>query len=674
VAPAGGARPNFVIYFLKADSPSAEEPVLSPLPSDSERFAVYSSSDGDAFSLEVRSLLGAALKELGHRVLIGDEKTGFYAAADRHVIVAPQEFFYRGRGLLLGRGRIPAGPILYLTDPSESERFPLSERWFPKAGALWSVCAGTAARLLASGHACSHVPPGFVAGASLFRSIKRLPRTALTEHLGPAVRGPGAAGSRLARRPLEFLFEGSNSSRRARFFSRNSAELSRFKGVLSLDGDLAPSRVSTGLAQRARIVLSIHPKQGRRFDWEHAVLKGIAQGAFLVSEPVSACAPFVPGRDFAEVPLADIPGALEHHLRSSEGRREAQRIAERGRGTFVSECRMSVSVKRALEEAGGGPPDPKLIRPVIEIRGGSAAVDILASGGSRGARPSTTAAVTLFEYRRHVRTCLDSLAAQTLVALDLVVVDDRSSDRSASSALAWLRRRGRRFRSWRLARSRKNSGPALARNACFSLARTPLVFVLDADNIAHPPCIERLGKALHGSGAEFAYSYLSLFGDEEGLKNTASWSRDFLWSGYSLDALSLVRKKVWRELGGYRCLGGMGREDFDLWLRLARRGGRGVLVPEVLAAYRTHLDSMDHRRAEANAGRLEGFFSDEFGVDFSPKGRREAALAVSMFGGRRAVAVPRRGQGPREARGRSLAGALGLIGDIAAGGKLGESR
>jgi hypothetical protein len=49
----------------------------------------------------------------------------------------------------------------------------------------------------------------------------------------------------------------------------------------------------------------------------------------------------------------------------------------------------------------------------------------------------------------------------------------------------------------------------------------------------------------------------------------------------------------------------MGWEDFDFWLRIARAGGWGILVPEVLARYRAHLNSM--LRTETNCRESEIF-------------------------------------------------------------------
>jgi SAM-dependent methyltransferase len=59
-----------------------------------------------------------------------------------------------------------------------------------------------------------------------------------------------------------------------------------------------------------------------------------------------------------------------------------------------------------------------------------------------------------------------------------------------------------------------------------------------------------------------------------------------------IDAMALVRTSAWAAAGGYRP--GVGWEDYDLWCRLAEAGRCGVQVPEDLALYRVHADSMLH--------------------------------------------------------------------------------
>ena len=107
------------------------------------------------------------------------------------------------------------------------------------------------------------------------------------------------------------------------------------------------------MAQRAKIVLNIHRREGARyFAWHRAVLHGIAQGALLLSEPVENASPFRAGRDFIEAELPDFPAVIGRLLDSESGRRRAARVARRGRRTFLTHCRLDRWLVPAMEALG----------------------------------------------------------------------------------------------------------------------------------------------------------------------------------------------------------------------------------------------------------------------------------------------------------------------------------
>lgn len=220
------------------------------------------------------------------------------------------------------------------------------------------------------------------------------------------------------------------------------------------------------------------------------------------------------------------------------------------------------------------------------------AVTIDECGHGRG-RAEVTVAVSLYNYARYVGVALDSVAAQTLNAIDLVVVDDASTDGGEDRAARWLRRHGRRFARATLYRRRANAGLAAARNLALAAARSRAFFVLDADNALYPRCLERLLDALAAAPeAAFAYPLIETFGDSRGVMGTALWNRGRLAAGNYIDAMAMIRTARLRAVGGYRRLSVPGWEDYDLWCRFAERGWRGVRVPELLARYRTHGGSM----------------------------------------------------------------------------------
>jgi glycosyltransferase involved in cell wall biosynthesis len=208
-----------------------------------------------------------------------------------------------------------------------------------------------------------------------------------------------------------------------------------------------------------------------------------------------------------------------------------------------------------------------------------------------------TVIVPVFNYADYVTEALASVAAQTLEKIDLVVVDDHSPDDSAHMVIAWANAHEARFNRIVVLRHRANAGLGFARNSGFANAETPFVLPLDADNRLRPNAGEVLLRHATETGAAFAYPQIQEFGDSDKVFGTEPYSVLHLQRGNYIDAMALVRKSAWAAAGGYDHVQ-YGWEDFDLWCRLAERGHFGVSVPEVLADYRVHKNSMLHTMTE----------------------------------------------------------------------------
>jgi glycosyltransferase involved in cell wall biosynthesis len=208
-------------------------------------------------------------------------------------------------------------------------------------------------------------------------------------------------------------------------------------------------------------------------------------------------------------------------------------------------------------------------------------------------RAAVTVAVSLHNYGGFIIEALDSVEAQTLDGIELVVIDDASTDDGPERSARWLRRHRRRFTRALLLQQAVNGGLAAARNLAVAHAEAPLLFVLDADNAMYPRCLERLAAALAAARASaFAYPVIEVFGENRGLMGTPVWSRSRLAAGNYIDAMALIRTSRLREVGGYARMPVTGWEDYDLWCRFAERGWPGIRVPEILARYRAHRSSM----------------------------------------------------------------------------------
>jgi hypothetical protein len=236
--------------------------------------------------------------------------------------------------------------------------------------------------------------------------------------------------------------------------------------------------------------------------------------------------------------------------------------------------------RRELRDAQGGDP-PRALR-------------VRATAAHAAARPHVSVVTALYNYERHIAAALDSAAASRGVDLELVVVDDGSTDGSLDAVQAWCDRN--EAVPALLVRHPVNQGLGAARNTAIDFARGEYVFVLDADNEVYAQGIARLAGVLdQNPEAVFAYGMLETFDHDGsiGLQSVFPWDPKRFRTGNFIDAMALVRRTWLRDHGGYttdRRLHGW--EDFDLWCRVAEHGRDGVHLQQIVARYRVTKHSM----------------------------------------------------------------------------------
>jgi glycosyltransferase involved in cell wall biosynthesis len=207
--------------------------------------------------------------------------------------------------------------------------------------------------------------------------------------------------------------------------------------------------------------------------------------------------------------------------------------------------------------------------------------------------PAYNAASTLDET-------LSSVRRQTHTELEILVVDDGSSDLTPEIALEHARIDPR----VRLIRQ-QNGGVAAARNRGLAEASTDLVAPVDADDLWRPEKIERQLEALALGGEEvgLVYTWFALIDErsrvlqlryrpyEAGDVRAALAKRNFVGNGSSV----LMRKALALEVGGYdvslRTRNAQGCEDYRLYFQIAERS-RFAVVPAFLTGYRRTDDNM----------------------------------------------------------------------------------
>ncbi|MDY6899718.1 MAG: glycosyltransferase family 2 protein [Cyanobacteriota bacterium] len=215
--------------------------------------------------------------------------------------------------------------------------------------------------------------------------------------------------------------------------------------------------------------------------------------------------------------------------------------------------------------------------------------------------PCITVIITLFNYSEYIYECLNSLANSDISNLpgniEILVVDDCSTDNSVSLVEKYLEKSELPIC---LVKKWFNTGLADARNVGLELARSPYIFILDADNWIYPYCLEVLYDKIKSNKYAAVYGEISQFDNntrkELNRISCHEWDVEQLVKQPYIDAMAMFNKDILLNVGGYSTdlieYGWFGWDDYDVWLKLAQANYSCKFIPKVLSAYRVHPTSM----------------------------------------------------------------------------------
>jgi glycosyltransferase involved in cell wall biosynthesis len=202
-------------------------------------------------------------------------------------------------------------------------------------------------------------------------------------------------------------------------------------------------------------------------------------------------------------------------------------------------------------------------------------------------RPAVSVIVPCYNLGAYVEEAVDSVLAQTYTDVEIIVVNDGSTDAATNAVLTALERP----RTTVL--TTENRGVPAARNHAIAHARGRYVCALDADDTLHPQFLEKTIALLERDrSVAFVSTWVECFGAERWIWRQERCDFPALLAECVVLTASPVRREALDAVGGYdgdRFADG--DEDWDLWISLVERGFRGTIVPEVLFHYRQRADS-----------------------------------------------------------------------------------
>jgi len=224
--------------------------------------------------------------------------------------------------------------------------------------------------------------------------------------------------------------------------------------------------------------------------------------------------------------------------------------------------------------------------------------------------------VPSYNHAEYIGTCLDSIYFQDHPDLEIIIVDDCSTDDSVAVIADWLRavredeasfvsgynaaddalercvhaRYNKPGREIRFLRNSSNRGATWTYNRGFREATGALCTFVVSDDICHPQLFSTLAEPLDRDEADFAYADMFIVDDAHRVL------REFKLPDYGFEAsfcqwyLCGVAKLYKRELHerfGFYDESAMA-DDHECFLRFAMNGARFLHVPRTLYSVRSH--------------------------------------------------------------------------------------
>lgn len=214
--------------------------------------------------------------------------------------------------------------------------------------------------------------------------------------------------------------------------------------------------------------------------------------------------------------------------------------------------------------------------------------------------PVVSVVTAVHNGRAELRESLESVLGQEGPCLELIVVDDGSTDGS-SEVLASLAAYDSRVRVF----TQENRGLTEALIRGCAEARGEFIARHDADDLSLPG---RLAQQIEYLRRESALAFVSCWTRAQGPSGETLWeTRPATNAREAADELAagglgpphhgsvVFRRDAYRRAGGYRAAFYFG-QDNDLWLRLLEQGGYAV-APEILYSFRIRVTSISATRS-----------------------------------------------------------------------------
>lgn len=184
---------------------------------------------------------------------------------------------------------------------------------------------------------------------------------------------------------------------------------------------------------------------------------------------------------------------------------------------------------------------------------------------------------------KYVEETLQSVSSQTFKNIEIIAVDDGSTD-DTFSIIDSYKDIDNRLKVIKI----QNGGSSKARMEGAKLAKGEYLLFLDSDDIISPTYIEKC-ISIARQGYDIVYTKIQFFGRKSGELYLPEFNLlDFLCSN-CIYVSALIRKSLFDLVGGFD-MSISQMEDWECFINMIKNGGKVYRIPELLFFYRKRAD------------------------------------------------------------------------------------
>ena len=211
--------------------------------------------------------------------------------------------------------------------------------------------------------------------------------------------------------------------------------------------------------------------------------------------------------------------------------------------------------------------------------------------------PLVSIIVPMYNAQATIKDTIESVLSQTYDNWEMIIVDDCSSDSSATIVGEYCMRDGRI--GYHLAK--ENGGVCASRNKALELATGRYIAFLDSDDMWTPNKLEKQLEFMKTKQVAFTYTACDVIdenGQPTGQVRHVPSRVDYkgLLKGNCIPCLTAM---IDREMVDYKGMPNIHHEDYAAWLNILRTGVTAYGIDEVLAHYRVCSSSLSGNKFKA---------------------------------------------------------------------------